>query len=76
MMNPAAMMKIMNASKKFKKNHPKLINFFQVVFQSGLPEGTVLEITVTKPGEEPMTANMKVLESDLELMEELKNMQM
>ncbi|MBO5260395.1 MAG: hypothetical protein J6B26_08455 [Agathobacter sp.] len=76
MKNPAAMMKIMGAMNKFKSNHPKLINFFQVVFSSGIPEGTVLEITVTKPGQEPMTANMKVLESDLELMEELKNMQM
>lgn len=76
MMNPAAMMKIMNASNKFKKNHPKLINFFQVVFQNGIPEGTVMEITITKPGEAPMTANMKVLDSDLELLDELKKMQM
>lgn len=76
MKNPAAMMKIMGAANKFKSNHPKLISFFQVVLRGGIPEGTVMEITITKPGEEPMTANMKVLDSDLELMEELKNMQM
>ncbi len=38
-------------------------------------EGTVFEITVTKPGEEPITTNFKVLQSDLELMESLKDLQ-
>ena len=76
MMNPAIMMKLMSAKNKFTKNHPKLINFFQVILKTGLPEGTVIELTVTKTGEEPMTANMKVLDSDLELVEELKNLQM
>ena len=32
-------------------------------------------ITVTKPGEEPITTNFKVLQSDLELMESLKDLQ-
>ena len=31
-------------------------------------------ITVTKPGEEPITTNMKVLQSDLDLLDELKNL--
>jgi len=39
---------------------------------SGIPEGTVLEITITKPGQEPVSTNMKVLASDLALAEELK----
>ena len=37
-------------------------------------EGTIIEITVTNPGEAPITSNIKVQQSDLELLEELKEM--
>ena len=50
-MNPAAMMKVMNAMNTFKANHPKFMAFLSYVFQGGFPEGTVIEITVTKPGQ-------------------------
>ena len=53
MMNPASLMKIMNARNKFVENHPKF---------------------AAKPGEEPITTNMKVLQSDLDLLDELKNL--
>lgn len=33
-----------------------------------------MEITVTRPGEEPVTANIKVQQSDLELLAELKEL--
>ena len=61
MMNPASLMKIMNARNKFVENHPKFAAFLNAVFSAGITEGTVIEITVTKPGEEPITTNMKVL---------------
>lgn len=70
-MNP---MKIMAAFQTFRSNHPKVVEFFQVVFGSKVEEGTIIEVTVTKPGEEPITTNMKVKQSDIELFEELKNM--
>ena len=66
-MNPASLMKIMNARNKFVENHPKFAAFLNAVFSAGITEGTVIEITVTKPGEEPITTNMKVLQSDLDL---------
>ena len=62
-------MKIMNAKNKFTANHPK----FAAVFSTGITEGTIIEITVTKPGEEPITTNMKVQQSDLELLQELQD---
>lgn len=37
-----------------------------------VPEGTIIEISVTRPGEEPITTNLKVTQSDLELVEELR----
>ena len=74
MMNPAAMMKMMGAFNTFKKNHPKFTQFLGVVFMGGIPEGTVIEITVTKPNQAPLTSNMQVMQSDLELVESLKDL--
>ncbi|MCR4781211.1 MAG: hypothetical protein K5851_00480 [Lachnospiraceae bacterium] len=67
-------MKVMQLKNKFENNHPKTVLFAKKVVMSGLPEGTVIEMTVTKPGGEPITANMKVTEDDLEMMNELKNL--
>ena len=75
-MNPAAMMKVMSAVNTFKGNHPKFMAFLSYVFSSGFPEGTVIEITVTKPGEDPVTSNMKVTQSDLDLFDSLKDVGM
>ncbi len=74
MMNPASMMKIMNAKNKFTENHPKFVSFLNKIFSMGVTEGTVIEITVTRPGEEAITTNMKVLQSDLDLMKELQEL--
>ena len=69
-MNPASMIKLMKAKNTFSANHPKFISFIKAVFGTGIPEDSV--ITVTKPGGQPMTTNIKVKQSDLELIEELK----
>ncbi|MDD6305876.1 MAG: hypothetical protein PUA75_02845 [Clostridiales bacterium] len=74
MMNPSAIMKMMNAKNKFTENHPKFVAFLNAVFSNGITEGTVIEITVTKPGQEPITTNMKVKQSDLDLMQELQEL--
>lgn len=74
MMNPAAIMKIMSAKNKFTENHPKFVAFLGAVFSGGITEGTIIEMTVTKPGEEPITTNMKVKQSDLDLMQELQEL--
>ena len=54
MINPASIMKIMNAKNKFTANHPKFAAFLNAVFSTGITEGRIIEITVTKPGEEPI----------------------
>ena len=74
MMNPANIMKIMNAKNKFTANHPKFVAFLNAVFSREMEEGTVIEITLTRPGEEPMTTNMKIQQSDLDLMRERQDM--
>ncbi len=71
-MNAASIMKLMSAKNQFSRNHPKFEAFLKSVFSRKIEEDTVIEITVTRPGEVPVTANIKVLQSDLELLEELK----
>lgn len=72
-MNPMSAMKMMKAKDAFVSNHPKFAAFIQHVFSSKIEEGTIIEITVTKPGEAPVTTNMKVQQSDLDLFNELKS---
>lgn len=72
-MNPASIMKIMNAKNKFTANHPKFVSFLNAVFSRGIEAGTVIELTVTRPGEAPVTTNIKVQQSDLDLLQELKD---
>lgn len=73
-MNPSAIMKIMNAKNKFVSNHPKFSAFLSMIYSRGIEAGTVIEVTVTRPGEEPVTSNIRVQESDLELIQSLQNL--
>ena len=72
-MNPQSMMQFMGALNTFRTNHPKFAGFIGMFIKSGIPEGSVIEITVTKPGEEPVTTNMRVQQSDIEFMQALKS---
>lgn len=72
-MNPGSIMKIMNA-KTSCGDTSKVCVIFNRCMSGGITEGTIIEVTVTKPGEAPVTANMKVQASDIELVNELKNL--
>ncbi len=71
-MDPSQMFKMMGALNKFKANHPKFISFVSNEFSTGIPEDSVIELTITKPGKDPVTTNIKVKKSDLELLDSLK----
>lgn len=73
-MNPGNLFKLLDLQKKFNGNHPKFARFVETVLLAGLPEGTVVDIRVTKPGEETIESNMRVTEDDLAMAEELKNL--
>ena len=76
MINPGMMMKLMNAKNTFESNHPKFAAFVSRFFMGGaITEGTIIEITITKPGAQPVTTNFRVLQDDVEMVEALKNMQ-
>ncbi len=71
-MNPMALMKIMNAKNKFNANHPKFGAFLNAAFAGGIQEETIIEMKVTKPDGTEMTTNLKVKQSDLELLQQLR----
>ena len=74
MINPSSIMKLMSLKNKFEENHPKFAAFTQNVLSQGIPEGTVIEITLTRPGQEPIMTNMKIKDSDLEMLQGLKDL--
>ncbi len=73
-MNAANIMKLMGAKQRFEAGHPKFFAFCDAVYRQGLEEGMVMELTVTRPGQEPMTTNLKVRKEDLELLNEVRNL--
>ena len=66
-------MQVLSAIGTFRSNHPKFASFVEHFMRTGLPEDTIIEVTVTLPGQEPVTSNMKVQQSDLELLQALKD---
>lgn len=73
-MNPAMLMKLMSAKNTFANNHPKFVAFLTTVFRNKIEEGTIIEISVQKPGQEKVTSNLKVKQSDLDLLQSLTEM--
>ena len=73
-MNPAAMMQIMTALKKFESTHPKFVAFIKTMFGKGITEGTIIELSVINPGQDPVTTNIRVQQSDLELVKQLQDL--
>ena len=74
MINPMSMMKMMQAKNKFTENHPRFVQFLGAAFSGGIEEDTIIEISVQKPGQNKITSNIKIKQSDLELLAELKNL--
>lgn len=73
-MNIGNMMKMQAALSQFNKTHPRVAPFLKAVQADGIRPGTVIEITVTTPEGGSRTANIKVQESDLELLRSLSEM--
>ncbi len=74
MFNPAEMLKIAGIMKKFQGNHPKVVAFLNQELSSSIPVGSVIEVTVTKPGNNSVTTNFRVMQDDLDMIEALKGL--
>lgn len=75
MINPVSVMKVVNERRAFIDNHPEFFHFLLEQFgKEGLPEGSVIELKVTRPGDEPVSSEARLVESDMKLFSGLKDM--
>ncbi|WP_036978401.1 hypothetical protein [Pseudobutyrivibrio sp. MD2005] len=65
--NPADLFKIRGAAEKFNSNHPKLIPFLGAAKGKAMTPGSVIELSITDPSGEKIETNLRVQESDIEL---------
>lgn len=73
MINPGMIMKIKGLKDRFVENHPKFPLFLKAVYDKGLRENSIVEISITKPDGEKMVSNIKLNNSDIEMLNELQN---
>lgn len=71
MMNPMAMMQMKKHFEKFSANHPRVVQFFQVV-PGRIQPGSVIEVTIKDPSGQEISTNMRVTEDDMELIRQLQ----
>ncbi len=74
MINPASLMKIMEMKNKFSASHPRFGAFLAAVGKDALVEGTVIEVSVKTPEGEERVTNIKLNQSDIEMVQEIKNL--
>lgn len=67
-----AIMKMKQARDAFARNHPRVMQFLGAAQNRGIPEGTIVDLSVTYPDGTKMSTNLKVNQEDLELLEVLK----
>ena len=70
--NPAIFFKIEGAWDKFVSNHPKFPLFLRAASASGIKEGYVIEVKITDNDNKTICTNVKLTESDMELMQMIK----
>lgn len=71
-MNPKKLLKMQMAWKQFNETHPRVLPFIKAVEAAGIREGTIISITVETPEGEKLESNIKVQQSDLELLRGMK----
>jgi len=74
MINPIKLLKLKNEWEIFSKNHPKFSKFLNEVNKSAVEEGTIIEINVTTASGKTLSSNVKLTETDVELLHELSEL--
>ena len=59
---------------RFQMDHPKFPAFVNFIGQNAIEEGSVIEISVTKPSGEKYTSNLKLNAADMEMLQMLRTM--
>ena len=68
------MMKLGGLWGKFTKNHPKFPQFIKALQSNGIKADTIIDVKITYPDGKTVDSNLKISESDLQLIEELKKL--
>ena len=58
----------------FRGNHPKFADFLAAVRNRGITEGTVLELSVKYPDGTAMRSNIRVKDSDMEMLQTMQTL--
>jgi hypothetical protein len=74
MINPTKLFKIKSALGVFTQNHPKFQKYLEAVRQNALQEGTVIEFNVTTADGQTLNSNIKLTQSDIELLQDLSEL--
>lgn len=59
---------------KFSKSHPKFPQFVKAVQKNGIKPDTVIDVKISYPDGTNLDTNLKITESDMAILEELKKM--
>ncbi|WP_230398728.1 hypothetical protein [Novisyntrophococcus fermenticellae] len=70
--NPMKFLQYKNDYEQFLSRHPRLTRFFEVVSEETLKEGTVIEVNVTTENGKNYVSNIRLTDSDVELIENIK----
>ncbi len=71
-MNPAKLLKAKNSWDTFAANHPKFVSFLGAAKNGAVVEGSVIEITITTPDGKVISSNLKVKDSDIQAINDLR----
>ena len=69
-MDLSTLFQLKTAWSGFQRRHPKFVPFCRAA-KTRITEGTVLEITVTPPDDQPLSMNLKVAAQDLDALNQL-----
>ncbi len=73
--NPMKLLELKNLWGAFTRRHPKFPQFLSAVQQTGITEGTIIEVQITPPNGKTFTTNLKVTAEDIEAVKSLQNYQ-
>ena len=71
MINPMKFMQVKSMLATLKQNHPKFPSFLDAVSKRALCKDTIIEIKVTTPDGESLESNLRLKESDLEVLRQI-----
>ena len=72
-MDFGAMMKLKKGWDTFTSNHPKFPGFLTALKSRGIHEGDIVLISITGPDGKVMETNLRITQSDLELVDLLES---